>query len=118
MHRKIQPENIEQVNKSFVSKEGQEYESDLIYKVGLDKKYEAYFYILMEFQSSPDRSMPLRMLNYVVQFWQSLESAKAGIHYPQYSRLCCITETKSGTQRPKYCSALKKQGYRKNIYQK
>ena len=76
--QKIQPENIEQVNKSFVSKEGHEYESDLIYKVMIDSKYEAYFYILMEFQSSPDRLMPLRMLNYVVQFWQSLESAKAG----------------------------------------
>ena len=75
--QKIQPENIEQVNKSFVSKKGQEYESDLIYKVGLDKRYEAYFYILMEFQSSPDKSMPLRVLNYVVQFWQDLQSGKA-----------------------------------------
>ena len=76
--QRVQPQNIEQVNKSFITKEGREYESDLIYKVIIDSKYEAYFYILMEFQSSPDRLMPLRMLNYVVQFWQSLESAKAG----------------------------------------
>ena len=40
--QKIQPQNIELVNKSFVSKEGREYKSDLIYKVAFNKQYEAY----------------------------------------------------------------------------
>ena len=34
--------------------------------------------------------MPLRVLNYVVQFWQSLQSGPSslGSHCPPYSRLC------------------------------
>ena len=70
--QKVSPENIEIVNKSYITRGGLEYLSDLIYKVLIEPEYEAYFYILMEFQSRPDKSMPLRILNYIVQFYQSL----------------------------------------------
>ena len=69
----LRPQNIEMVNKSFVSEQGLQYEADLIYKVSIDSIHVAYFYILMEFQSRPDASMAYRMLNYIVQFWGSLE---------------------------------------------
>ena len=74
--QKVTPENIEMVDKSMITKAGREYESDLIYKVLIEPNHEAYFYILMELQ--PDKSMALRrlrslrMLNYIVQFYQSL----------------------------------------------
>ena len=69
----LRPENMEIVNKSFVSEQGLQYEADLLYKVSIDSIHVAYFYILMEFQSRPDTSMAYRMLNYIVQFWGSLE---------------------------------------------
>ena len=57
--QKVRPEKIELANEIFVSKNFQDYESNLIYKVAFNKNYEAYFYILMEFQSTPDRFMAL-----------------------------------------------------------
>ena len=68
----VTSENIEMVDKSMITREGRKYESDLIYKVSIKPNQEAYFYILMEFQSNPDKSMALRILNYIVQFYQSL----------------------------------------------
>ena len=74
--QKLEPENIEMVDKSTITKKGRAYESDLIYKISIEPEQEAYFYILMELQ--PDKSMAkrwlraLRMLNYIVQFYQSL----------------------------------------------
>ena len=68
--QKLEPENIEIVDKSYITKKGRAYESDLIYKVSIESEQEAYFYIFMEFQ--PDKWMALRMLNYIVQFYQSL----------------------------------------------
>ena len=70
--QKVTPENIEMINKRFITEQGLEYESDLIYKVSLNPDCDAYFIILMEFQSGPDKTMAYRMLNYVVQFWGSL----------------------------------------------
>ena len=77
--QKLEPQNIQMVNKSMITEKGRVYESDLLYKVSIEPEHEAYFYILMEFQSSPDKWMALRrlrvlrMLNYIVQFYQSLE---------------------------------------------
>ena len=68
----VTPQNIEMVDKSMITREGRKYESDLIYKVSIKPNQEAYFYILMEFQSHPDKWMALRMLNYIVQFYQNL----------------------------------------------
>ena len=70
--QKVTPENIEMVDKSYITRGGRKYESDLIYKVLIEPNHEAYFYILMEFQSQPDKWMALRMLNYVVQFYECL----------------------------------------------
>ncbi|MEZ4663469.1 MAG: Rpn family recombination-promoting nuclease/putative transposase [Caldilineaceae bacterium] len=58
----------ETVDKSFVSARYQESESDLIYKVQFHGR-ELYIYILLEFQSTVDPFMALRVLNYVTSFY-------------------------------------------------
>ena len=59
---------LEALDKSFVSDEYRERESDLLLKVRLRRR-EAYIYILLEFQSTVNPWMALRLLNYVVQFY-------------------------------------------------
>lgn len=69
----------ETLDKSFISNHYKETESDLIYKVTF-KGREAYLIILLEFQSSVDRFMALRVLNYMTNFYmdyvQSTDKAK------------------------------------------
>ena len=63
----------EQVNASFVSPRHEKRESDVIWKF-LRKSGEepVYVYILMEFQSRPDPTMPVRLMGYVSHFYQNL----------------------------------------------
>ena len=60
--------SCETVDKSFVSDHYKETESDLIYRLKLRDK-EVYIFILMEFQSTVDRFMALRLLNYITNFY-------------------------------------------------
>ena len=69
--RDIRPEDLELVDKSFISPELKRREADLLYKVNKGGR-NAYIYILMEFQSSPDKAMPVRMLNYITMFYDYL----------------------------------------------
>jgi len=69
--KKIRPEDLELVEKSFISDELERREADLIFKVNLGGE-NAYIYILMEFQSSPDKAIPVRMLNYITMFYDYL----------------------------------------------
>ncbi|MCK5736705.1 MAG: Rpn family recombination-promoting nuclease/putative transposase [Spirochaetaceae bacterium] len=74
----IHPEDLELVEKSFVSDDLQRREADVIFKVNHGGK-SAYIYILMEFQSSPDKAIPVRMLNYITMFYDFLfRQSKAG----------------------------------------
>ena len=66
----LQPDQLQAVDKSFINSKHKETESDLIYKVALTPEQDAYFYILMELQSSVDDKMPLRMLEYVTQLYR------------------------------------------------
>lgn len=56
------------VDKSFISEHYKETESDIIYRLKL-KDLELYIFILIEFQSTVDRFMALRMLNYITDFY-------------------------------------------------
>ena len=58
----------ETIDKSFVSEHYKETESDLIYKVKL-KGRDVYLILLLEFQSTVDRFMVLRVLNYLTNFY-------------------------------------------------
>ena len=66
----LHPDQLQAIDKSFISSKHKETESDLIYKVALTPEQDAYFYILMELQSSVDDKMPLRMLEYVTQLYR------------------------------------------------
>jgi hypothetical protein len=61
---------LQKVNASFVSPDFQRRESDIIWKVAFRGK-PVYIFLLLEFQSSVDRWMPLRFLRYIVEFYQS-----------------------------------------------
>ncbi|MBC7473794.1 MAG: Rpn family recombination-promoting nuclease/putative transposase [Candidatus Sericytochromatia bacterium] len=64
-------DSSETVNKSFISDDYKNTESDLIYKLKLKDK-DIYVYILMEFQSSVDKFISVRMLNYITSLYIEL----------------------------------------------
>ena len=69
--KKLDFSTLEDTKKSFVTKAYKSRESDLIYKV----KYQgndAYIYLLLEFQSTVDYYMPMRMLRYIMEFYDDL----------------------------------------------
>ena len=61
-------EQCEALDKSFVADHYKETESDLIYKVKF-RGQDAYLFVLLEFQSSVDRFMAVRVLSYVTSFY-------------------------------------------------
>ncbi|MEM9103421.1 MAG: Rpn family recombination-promoting nuclease/putative transposase [Pseudomonadota bacterium] len=63
----VQWQHTQLLETSFVDEQLQHQESDLIFELKLAQT-RAFCYCLIEHQSSPDRLMPLRMLNYVSQF--------------------------------------------------
>ena len=58
----------EAVDKSFISDEYRHRESDLIYRVAL-REQDIFIYVLIEFQSTVDRFMALRVLGYLTSFY-------------------------------------------------
>jgi len=63
----------ELVNTSFIFKRDKSRESDIIWKFRRKGDSEpVYVYVLMEFQSRPDPSMPVRLMVYVGHFYQAL----------------------------------------------
>ena len=61
-------DNCESLDKSFISEHYKETESDLIYKIQFHD-HEVYIYILIEFQSTVEPFMALRVLNYITNFY-------------------------------------------------
>ena len=66
---------FEALPKSFLSDHYKETESDLICKLKL-KGEDFYFFVLLEFQSTVDKFMAVRMLNYITSFWLDLTVQK------------------------------------------
>jgi predicted transposase YdaD len=60
--------NLRPVNGSFVDEELTNRHADVLMRTRLDGR-EAFVYVLIEHQSSPDRMMPLRMLRYLIRIW-------------------------------------------------
>ncbi|MCP4137233.1 MAG: Rpn family recombination-promoting nuclease/putative transposase [bacterium] len=76
---KIHFSKTEIVNTSFISKNYQKKQSDILYKFttsytdsgsGKEKKQETFLYVLIEFQSRIDKWMPLRMLLYLANCYE------------------------------------------------
>ena len=61
-------DNCEPLDKSFISEHYKETESDLIYKIQFHDR-DVYIYILIEFQSTVEPFMALRVLNYITNFY-------------------------------------------------
>jgi predicted transposase/invertase (TIGR01784 family) len=57
-------ENLILVNKSYISSDYEEKESDIVYKAIIGDK-EVIFYVLLEFQSTVDYRMPIRLFFYI-----------------------------------------------------
>ncbi|HEY2513054.1 MAG TPA: Rpn family recombination-promoting nuclease/putative transposase [Polyangiaceae bacterium] len=55
---------------SFVDPELQQAHSDLLFRVQTKADEESFVYVLFEHQSSPDSTMPFRLLRYVVRVWE------------------------------------------------
>lgn len=60
----LQQENLVLVDKQYILSDYEENEADIVYKANVDGK-EVIFYVLLEFQSSVDYRMPLRLFFYI-----------------------------------------------------
>ncbi len=75
--KSIHPENLILVDKSYILSDYEELEADIVYRGKVGDK-EVIFYVLLEFQSSIDYSMPIRLLFYMVEIWRDvLKDVKA-----------------------------------------
>ena len=61
-------EDIELIDKEFITDQFETYESDFVYKIHL-KENDIYMFFLQELQSSNDFSMPFRLLVYMTAIW-------------------------------------------------
>jgi predicted transposase/invertase (TIGR01784 family) len=73
--KEIDFEHCELLDKTFISKEYEKRESDVIYKTQLRGKT-TYIIVLIEFQSSSDKFMALRILHYITSFYMRLKESE------------------------------------------
>ena len=69
--KNLNESNLELIDKSFVSEEFISRESDIIYKISLAER-EFYILFLLEFQSTPDKTFPVRIALYTLQLYDSI----------------------------------------------
>lgn len=62
----LKPEDLTLINKSYITSDYEETEADIVYKTNINDS-EVFFYILLEFQSTVDYRMPLRLLFYMCE---------------------------------------------------
>jgi predicted transposase/invertase (TIGR01784 family) len=72
---------MEPVKTKFVTEAYAKRESDVIWKVRFRKR-DLYLFILIEFQSSVDQRMPLRLFRYIAELYESLDRPAKGGRYP------------------------------------
>jgi len=65
-------DRIEKRNTSYITKTFKDRYTDLVIKLNLKGGACAYLYLLFEFQSTMDRLMPLRILNYMLLLYEDL----------------------------------------------
>jgi predicted transposase/invertase (TIGR01784 family) len=66
---------LEKVSSSYITRDRKSRETDVIYKIKYGNK-NLYIYILIEFQSTVEKFMALRVLNYVILFYEDLLKQK------------------------------------------
>jgi len=77
--RELDFDRAETLDKSFVSEHYKETESDLVVQAPLHDQT-VYIYVLLEFQSTVDHFMALRMLNYLTNFYMDYVTSNPRIH--------------------------------------
>jgi len=78
--RELDFASMEPYKTKFVTETYARRESDVIWKVRFRGR-EIYLFLLIEFQSTVDRRMPIRLLRYIAELYASLPSMKRG-RYP------------------------------------
>lgn len=73
--KKVNFDSAELINKTYISNRYKKRESDLIYKLNFEGN-DLYIYLLLEFQSSPDKFMPVRVLNYITSLYLDMIKRK------------------------------------------
>ncbi|KOR31017.1 hypothetical protein TI04_03000 [Achromatium sp. WMS2] len=66
---------LERVNETFVTDDFREREDDMIWRVRFGERW-LYLYLLIEFQSTVDKFMAVRLMTYIGLLWQSLICSK------------------------------------------
>lgn len=69
--KKLTADNLTLVNKSFILADYEEVEADIVYQAEIEGQ-KVIFYVLLEFQSSIDHSMPIRLLMYMIEIWREV----------------------------------------------
>lgn len=64
-------DNLTLINKSYILSDYEEQESDIVYKANFNGN-DVFFYVLLEFQSSVDFRMPIRLLLYMIEIWREI----------------------------------------------
>jgi len=72
--KELDLDSLERVNGSYISDDLREREDDIIWRVRLGKSW-VYIYLLIEFQSTVDRYMSLRLLTYLGLLYQDLQKS-------------------------------------------
>jgi predicted transposase/invertase (TIGR01784 family) len=63
-------QTLERIEDSFVDNELKEHLSDLLFRVKLKNKQDAFIYILLEHKSSPDKWVSFQLLRYLVRIFE------------------------------------------------
>jgi len=88
---------LELVAGSFVTPAMQSREEDVVWRVKMADTT-LYLYLLLEFQSTPDAAMPVRMVQYVAALYDSLikGSGLTRVGCRRCCRWCCTTGSGGG----------------------
>lgn len=68
-------DSLERCNGSYISQDLRGRENDIVWRVKVKDEW-VYVYLLLEFQSTVDRFMAVRLLGYIALLWQDLIAAK------------------------------------------
>ncbi|MDD2444261.1 MAG: Rpn family recombination-promoting nuclease/putative transposase, partial [Desulfotomaculaceae bacterium] len=69
--QEIAEDDLILVNKSYILQDFSEKEADIVYRLRF-RSTEIIFYVLLELQSTVDRTMPFRLLQYMVEIWRDI----------------------------------------------
>ena len=75
--KELSTEDLTLINKSYIASDYEEQESDIVYSANINDG-EVIFYVLLEFQSTIDYRMPLRLFFYISEILR--EYAKNANH--------------------------------------